>query len=167
MINPILAERAFNYANKKHVIVATDRKLGSGQDGCVFKSSRHTAVKAFERIENFENELICYQRLEAEGIKKLGPFAVPELIGFSGVELVIEMSIVAPPFFLDFGKVWIDRKPDFSAEAIADKEAECADLYGERWGEVQFALAILKRLGIYYTDVRLGNITFGPDSASG
>jgi len=167
MINPILAEHALVYANKKDITVTTDRKLGSGQDGCVFKSSRHTAVKAFERIENFDNELICYQRLEAEGIKKLGPFAVPELIGFSGVELVIEMSIVSPPFLLDFGKVWIDRKPDFSAEALADKEAECADLYGERWGEVQLALAVLKRLGIYYTDVRLGNITFGPESVEG
>ncbi|MEM7477033.1 MAG: hypothetical protein AAF483_18775 [Planctomycetota bacterium] len=73
--------------------------------------------------------------------------------------LVIEMTIVEPPYILDFGKVYFDdRKPDFSPEVLADYEAECAEWFGENWSVVQSALSSLESFGILYVDARPSNL---------
>lgn len=75
--------------------------------------------------------------------------------------LVIEMSLVKPPFLLDFASVHLDRAPDFSADAIEIWNQEKAEMFGPRWAEVREVLRVLKeKHGIYLSDVKIGNIAF-------
>ena len=96
------------------------KPLGVGTDGAVWYTTRFTALKAFYKERNFELELECYHRLHAAELQKVGGFWVPQLIGHDAHLLVIEMSIVKPPYVLDFGKVYLDRQPDFSPEVLRD-----------------------------------------------
>jgi hypothetical protein len=117
-----------------------------------------------EREHNYRLERESYQRLQAAGVTELRGFAVPELIDFDDELLVIEMTIVSPPFLLDFGKVHFDRRPEFSAETLADWRESMQELFEDRWPEVRLLLAALERYGIYYLDAKPGNIMFGPSS---
>ena len=85
--------------------------LGYGSDGSVWHSSRRTAVKAIYHRKNYDHELECYRRLKAAGIRHVGMFDVPFLEDFDDDVLVIEISVVQPPYLLDFGKVYLDQEP--------------------------------------------------------
>ena len=87
---------------------------------------------------------------------------MPKLLDFDDNLLVVEMTIVSPPFLLDFGKVHLDRRPEFSAETIAEWRESMKELFEDRWPEVRLLLAALERYGIYYLDAKPGNIMFAP-----
>src|SRR5688572_17802578 len=115
-----IEDRAHLYAKAKHIELNFDHPLGSGIDGRVWPSNRGTAVKVLERQHNYLLERECYQRLHAVEVTDLRGFAVPELVDFDDELLVVEMTIVSPPFLLDFGKVHLDRRPEFSTETVAE-----------------------------------------------
>jgi hypothetical protein len=74
---------------------------------------------------------------------------------------VIEMSIVTPPFVLDFAKASLDRPVDFTQEALDLWREEKREQFGERWDEVVRIMSWLSReLGVYLHDVNPYNITF-------
>lgn len=79
--------------------------LGYGSDGSVWTTSRHTAVKALYFQKNFDHELECYLRLKQANVRSIGLFDIPILEDFDKKLMVLEMSIVQPPYLLDFGKV--------------------------------------------------------------
>ena len=151
---------AQEYARRQSIDVDLESPLGYGTDGAVWKSSRKSAVKAIERPDNYRLELVSYQRLQAAGVRNIRGFAVPQLIDHDDELLVIEMTIVSPPFLLDFGKVHFDRRPEFSAETIAEWRESMQELFEDRWPEVRLLLAGLERYGIYYLDAKPGNIMF-------
>jgi hypothetical protein len=70
------------------------------------------------------------------------------------------MSVVKPPYVLDFASAYLDARPDFSPEVLADRAAENAELFGQRWPEVELIIAAFERYGIYLVDVHPGNIKF-------
>ena len=155
MTSPIsLTQRAEQYANQYDINVRFDRQLGFGNDGSVWETDQNSAIKSFEREVNYIQERRCYQRLAELGVEDVGNFAIPCLIGYDEVLWVIEMDIVSPPFLLDFGKAYLDRPPDYPAEAMVDWEAERKELFGDRWGQVQEALSWLQSYGIYYYDAK-------------
>jgi hypothetical protein len=157
-------ERAEEYAKARNITLDFDRPLGSGIDGRVWPSNRDTAAKVFERQHNYLLERECYQRLQAAQVSKLRNFAVPKLVDFDDNLLVVEMTIVSPPFLLDFGKVHLDRRPEFSAETLAEWRESMQELFEHQWPEVRLLLAALERYGIYYLDAKPGNIMFAPSS---
>ncbi len=59
----------------------------------------------------------------------LAGFVLPYLIDYDNILQVVEMSIVAPPCVLDFGKAYLDNPPDFSDEVLATLWAERAAAY--------------------------------------
>lgn len=132
--------------------------LGVGTDGAVWYTTRFTAVKAFHKPRNFELELECYRRLQATELQSICGFWVPQLIGHDASLLVIEMSIVKPPYVLDFGKVYLDRQPDFSTEVLHDWRQQQQELWGDLFPTVQSILRRLQSLGIFYADPKPGNI---------
>jgi hypothetical protein len=134
------------------------KTLGFGQDGHVFLSHSNTAIKVFARLSNFELEVECYERFLDYDVHAIREFAVPRLRGYDRNLMVIEMSLVEPPFILDYGKVYLDRKPDFSAEVLEDWEADYAERWGSEWVKVQLVLHALRRYGIFYMDPKPGNI---------
>ncbi len=157
-----LLKRAVEYCNYKGTTLIEEPQLGAGTDGTVWQSSVRTAIKSFERIQNYRDELECYQRFQAAKINQLKQFAVPELEGFSDELMVIEMSIVQPPFLLDFGKVYLDQPPAYFQDKALMKNwlEECRGLFGRNWPEVQSLLYQLRSFGIYYVDPKPANIRF-------
>ncbi|MDA1053858.1 MAG: hypothetical protein O3C40_25700 [Planctomycetota bacterium] len=158
-----LAQRASDYAAFRNTSVRFDRQLGFGNDGQVWQSHRKSAIKVFERFGNYNREVACYQRLRDLNIDEVGNLSVPRLVDFDEELLVVEMTIVTPPFLLDFGKAYLDQPPDYSAEVLEDWERERVELFGDRWSEVREALSWLRSIGIYYYDAKPGNITFADE----
>jgi hypothetical protein len=133
--------------------------LGDGTDGRVWKTDKKTAIKVFERQQNFETELACYQLLKERGVYEIQGYAIPRLLDYSREWMVIEMEIVEPPYILDFGKAYFKRqRPQFSPEVMRETRAAQIELWGDYWPEIRSILAKLEALGIYHTDPKPGNI---------
>lgn len=139
------------------------RNLGYGQDGSVWETSDRTAIKCFDREENFRREAACYERLAANGVTSISGCVLPEMIRFNQPRLLIEMEIVSPPYILDFGKAYIDDPPEFPAEIMAEhREIQREKWNMEDWKRVQMIVWELEQHGIYYLDTKPGNIKFRP-----
>jgi hypothetical protein len=160
-----LLERAESYAHRKRILIQSKDMLGYGSDGSVWGSSVQTAVKAFNRERNYLDEVECYRRLRAAGVTEIGMFNVPVLEGYDDELLVIEISIVQPPYLLDFGKVYLDRQPVdlYDEQMMENATAEWRERFGDRWDKVSAAMYWLRQYGIYYYDPRPGNIWFGDE----
>jgi hypothetical protein len=130
-------------------------------DGGVWKTSRNTAVKVFELQSSYARERDCYCRFMHAQVNQLAGFDVPELVDFQDQLSVLEMTLVAPPCILDFAKAWLDQPADFTAEVLAEAEAEQRELFtDDQWPLVRKVLAALRGHGIYYYDVKPQNVMF-------
>jgi hypothetical protein len=163
--NAELQARAESYANSKQIRIIRKDMLGYGSDGNVWRSSARTAIKVLNRAESYHVELECYRRLKADDVREICGFNVPMLIGWDDHLLVIEMTIVQPPYLLDFGKVYLDDPPTYlyDQQLMANAIAEWRERFGRRWSKVNSAIGMLKKYGIYYFDPRPGNICFGDE----
>ena len=150
--------RATEYCSSRHSLPDFDNLLGTGQEGFVWRTDQDSAIKVYDRFANFERELRCYEILKRNGIFEIDGFTIPELLGYDADLLVLEMSIVAPPYILDFGKAYVGSKPEFPTEVMEDYDAEREDWFEGNWPLVQSALSSLEVYGIYYSDARPGNI---------
>lgn len=155
-------ERAEQFLALLDASARLGKRLGYGNDGEIWATTTNAAVKIFEREPNYRRELNCYRRLYDKSVDKIEGFSVPVLLANDDQLLAIAMTIVAPPYLLDFGKAYLDARPDFSAEVIAEWEAERAELFEPgQWQQVQTLLRSLQGLGIYYYDAKPANICFG------
>lgn len=138
-------------------------RLGFGLDGVVWQTDRQSAIKVFERAAAYQIERDVYQRLLQCQVTEINGHAVPVMIGHDDELHVIEMSLVQPPYLLDFAKAQLDRSPelDFPREVMVERHEHWAELFDERWPAV---LAIMdeleRRCGIHLLDVNPSNITF-------
>lgn len=137
-----------------------DNLLGKGEEGFVWRTNQDSAIKVYDagRLRNFTTELTCYEILEENQVSEIEGFTVPHLLGRSEELLVIELSIVSAPYVLDFGKAYINFPPDFSAEVLADYDAEREEMFEGNWDLAQSAIGALQWYGIYYSDARPSNI---------
>jgi hypothetical protein len=160
-----LLSRAEEYCDSRRILLTGKDMLGYGSDGSVWRSSRHTAVKALFHTKNFEHELECYQRLKSAGVQHIGLFDVPFLEDFDTRLMVLEISIVRPPYLLDFGKVYLDHPPThlYDEQIMANAREEWYERFGKRWCKVEHAMRLLEHYGIYYYDPRPGNVCFGDE----
>jgi hypothetical protein len=137
--------------------------LGQGKDGGVWSTTVYSAVKAHERGESYRAERNAYMRFRDVGLDEVNGFAVPALLDFDDDLLVIEMTIVPPPFVVDFASVVLDIDP----ELIEDEGHTLEDLVRERFGDdrVGDVLGIrdelIVRAGAYLSDLHGHNIKFG------
>lgn len=138
-----------------------EQRLGFGKDGIVWASSVATAIKGYVRADIFARELQCYQRLGQHEVQEILGHRVPALLDWSDEQWVIEMTIVKPPFLLDFASAYLDDPPDFSPEVIEEWRQEKIEQFSSHWPTVEAALELLQtRFGIYLLDVHPGNMTF-------
>jgi hypothetical protein len=141
------------------------KALGSGVEGFVFQSSDSTALKVFTHVEKFNIELAAYQRLHARGIIEVLGFAIPRLVNFDPNLLVIEMTIVQPPFLLDFARARLDSPHDFVEEQEEAWWEQIQANFGDRFQVAQDVFYALQRIsGIYYYDLAPRNMNFGDPS---
>ncbi len=140
-------------------------RLGFGIHGTIFAAKNNikagkTAIKALHEGEFYLRERNAYQRLHAAGISEIAGFNVPQLIRFDDKLLIVEMTVVARPFLLDFAGAYLDAPPEFSEEIWNEWESEKREQFESRWPIVQGALAALEDLDIYMVDVSPTNIAF-------
>ncbi len=116
-------------------------------------------MKVHTRAESFEKELAVYLRLQDQGVIDIQGFAVPRLVGFDSKLLVVEMSIVKPPFLLDFAQTTLDQPPDFDMEEYWERVRE---RFEDRFQLVESVFwELVHKHGVYYWDLKPGNIEFG------
>lgn len=139
--------------------------LGAGKDGTVYFVSGGDrvarAVKVFQRDDLYRQEARVYQRLAEHGVKRLAGHSVPVLVDHDDELGVIEMTVVTPPYILDFASCALDAAPVFPSHVVREREAHWLSVFGmERWRRVQGILSALRRMGIHYMDPNKKNIAF-------
>lgn len=149
--------------------LTVDSCLGVGTQGSVFLCilpfqtptfNGQVAVKIHEHEIAYNREVRVYLRLRDLQIEEVGGHMVPQLINHDDEFLAIEMTIVSPPFCLDFGGAYLDRPPDYSPEVWEDWRKMKSEAFEEDWPKVQNILAEFQSMGIYIADVNPGNIKF-------
>ena len=161
MVDPDRPEyrRTISYASERGFAIVD--LLGFGIDGRIYMTSVFSVVKAFEREAAYRNERDVYFRLREHGVSSVGGHAVPQLLGWDDERRVIEMSLVQPPYLLDFAKARLDEPPDCPEEVMQERRAHWADLFGDRWPQVVHVMRELeRRCGIHLLDPNPRNITF-------
>lgn len=149
-------ERAEQYAARHEIQLQSE--LGFGNQGTVFSTSRKSAIKVHERESFYQRERDVYFRLYQHHVSRVCGCAVPTLIDYDNNLLILEMTVVARPFVLDFASAYLDSRPDYSPEVMQDWQQEKQELFDEHWPDVQLILTQLERIGIYLYDVHPGNI---------
>jgi hypothetical protein len=135
--------------------------LGEGTDGRVWFVDDNSVIKAFHRVHNYRTELGCYQRLMEKGVAKIDGLSVPQLIEYSHELAIIEITLVQPPYLLDFGKAYLDEPAPYSPEQLEEWRDDWARYFPvEDLPRVRKVLAILKGYGIDYVDPKPWNIRF-------
>jgi len=155
------------YALRRNIKLG--ERLGFGVHGTVFAAEDNTkpgffAVKFHREERPFERECRVYQRLREEQTTRILGFNVPQLLRIDQEFRAIDMTIVRPPFLLDFADALLDEAPDFSEDVLRRWEEDKMEIFGERWPEVTRILAALQALGVCLLDINPGNISFPEES---
>lgn len=163
MTSPDIDRRVKDYQIAKNAIA--EFCLGIGTQGSVFafrnlSHSERFAVKFHERERAYYQELDVYLRLRELQIDSIRGHVVPQLLHYDDELLAIEMTIVSPPFCLDFGGAYLDRPPEYSPEVWADWREMKSEAFENNWPKVESILAEFRSYGIYIADVNPGNIRF-------
>lgn len=160
----IVLRRFASYAVRRSL--RSSRLLGSGKDGVVHEADGNgfpgfVAVKSFRREAGYARERDVYLRLRELNMRRVRVCHVPWLVAWDDELMTIEMSMVMPPFALDFADAYLDDEaPQFSGEVWADWDRKLDEDFGSRAAEVRRMLAVLRASGIEWLDVHPGNIRF-------
>ncbi|HVC95813.1 MAG TPA: hypothetical protein VND64_19130 [Pirellulales bacterium] len=158
-------DRAQKFAAKQGLTLG--QSLGFGVHGRVWATDCKSAVKAFAPDRpHYARERDIYLRLEERSVSEIRGFHVPQLLGFDDELWIIEMSIVRPPFALDFAGAYLDERPDFSEETWAEWETDKQEQFGANWPHVRLVLAAFERYGIFISDVTPNNIRFAEEASN-
>ena len=149
-------ERAAIYADVRKLTI--DKNFGGGVDGVVVGTTKGTAIKSFNHPQLYQQELAVYRYLTKEEIFSVCDFQIPKLIDQSDDHLVIEMTIVTPPFVLDFVGAKLEEPEPFPEEIMEEWRAERREVFGSDWPLVNRVMYALSKRGVYLTDIHLGNI---------
>ena len=114
--------------------IQTHDLIGYGLDGFVWQTNRASVVKVCRHANLFERELSVYQRLAELGLHQLQGFRIPSLLDQDAECWVLELSLVAPPFILDFAAASLGKQP---AEMSSDEWlGEKRRMFGTDWADV-------------------------------
>src|SRR4051812_17420422 len=139
-------------------------ELGAGKDGTIYGTSRGTAIKVHARVESYTSERDVYFRLRDRQIRRILTFNIPRLKNYDDDCLVLEMSIVTPPYLLDFASAWLDTPPDFSREVINEWHDRLRESFGARFPDIMNLLETLaNQAGGFMLDIHPHNVKFEPD----
>ena len=156
-----LDRRALEYCRRAGLEIA--HLLGGGVHGIVYAvrnqhAGARSAIKVHGREQYYQRERNVYHRLAREGVSSIRGFTVPEKLAQDDELFVIVMTIVTPPYVLDFAGAHLDKAPDFSEEVMRDWLAEKVEQFGADWSTVQAVLRELEGAGVFMEDVSPANI---------
>jgi hypothetical protein len=135
--------------------------VGEGKDGMVWSTNRRSAVKFHFQEESYRIERDAYIRLRDCDATRIAGVALPELHEYDDVLLAIEMTVVAPPYCVDFASAIFDNPPDFNEDEGHTFEDFIRDRFDERADEaLAFYYELAQRTGIYLPDLHRDNLKF-------
>jgi hypothetical protein len=140
MDDETLLEIAHLYASR-HALEIRE-SLGSGIHGIVrlLKSNNEPAERALKlhrHSDPYYREKTVYQHLHAKRVDQILGFRIPKPLRFNDEFLAIEMTIVTPPFILDFASARLNNPLQFSEEIWADWKATKQEEFGSDWPTVE------------------------------
>ena len=140
-------------------------RVGFGIHGIVFMVEGNTelgtaALKVHFSREPYLREVSIYERVAAMDITEIRGFEVPCLLDCDDELMALKMTVVTPPFVLDFAGAYLDFPPQFSDEIWADWEGKNQEQFGADWPMAQIILDDLKDIGIHMLDPSPNNICF-------
>ena len=140
-------------------------RLGTGIHGIVFAVDGNAefgpaALKVHYFTEPYLRERRAYERLKELGVSEIHGFEVPHLLDFDDESLALKMTIVMPPFVLDFAAAYMDSAPEFSDEIWQEWTRRNEEQFGPDWPMARMILAKLRVLGIDMHDPSPANIRF-------
>ena len=136
-----------NYASRYGVEFR--ETLGTGIHGTVYvveskAEPGRRALKLHRDVGAYKREKAVYERLRERRMDAILGFDIPVPLRFDDDFMAIEMSIVMPPFVLDFAGASLDVSPEFSEEIWADWEISKREQFGSNWETVLAILAALQ-----------------------
>ena len=157
----VLVRRAEEYARR--VDAELGPELGYGVHGIVLtlesgSRTRRPAIKVFERERFYRRERDVYFRLAEEEVASLRGCTVPEMLRYDDELCVIEMTVVTPPYVLDFAGAYLDEEPGYSPEILRDWESQKEEQFDTDWPHVRGILRDLEKHGVYLMDVSPSNV---------
>jgi hypothetical protein len=139
-------------------------RLGEGKDGQVFQTATMSAVKFLHEVHYYNREIRAYRLLKELQITRIAGFKVPELVRDDDTIWAIEMTIVRPPFILDFVSAHTDEEIEwmgFTEDVVSEREAFWQERFGERWLKVsQIRDEFHRQTGLTLLDLSHNNIRF-------
>jgi hypothetical protein len=139
-------------------------RLGEGKDGEVFQTDCLTGVKFLHVLDHYNREVRAYRVLASLKIDNIAGQNVPRLVRCDDTLLAIEMSIVQPPFIVDFVSAYTDEeieKLGFDEDVIAERQIFWQERFGDRWPKVMTICDQFHRLtGLTLLDLSHNNIRF-------
>lgn len=135
-----------------------EKQIGGGFDGVVLGTNVATAIKSLNNKELYRQERDVYLYLKEKEIWQVNAFHIPQLINCDDELLVIEMTLVSPPFLLDFAGASLKGRTNFEPEIWEEWKEEKREQFESDWPEVQQALWTLEGLGVFMNDVHPGNV---------
>lgn len=150
-----ILDRRNTYCSRHNVVIQFDEP-DWGLDAYLWRTNTETIVKVHWYHDRFQKELATYQRLVERKIARLKGFEFPQLVDYDEELHILELSIVSPPYILDFVEVGIGKRPpNFDLDRI---ETQQSKQFGKDWPDVKRLLEALMQIGIYYDDVHNKNI---------
>ena len=143
-------------------------ELGAGVHGIVFATECQSefaarpvqsAVKVHRSETGYLRERDVYHRLQSHQVSNVRGCNVPQLLRYDDSRWVIEMTVVARPFLLDFAGALLDFPPDFSDEVRTDWLAEKREQFGDTAGrKLRRYWRHWKYNGVFMLDVSPANV---------
>ena len=140
-------------------------RLGFGIHGIVYRVEHNAlpgslALKIHYSKGPYRREKEIYERLKEAAVLEILGFRVPQLIGFDDTFSALELTIVKPPWVLDFAGAWLDFPPEFPDEVWDDWRRKNEEQFGADWPVARLILSELEDLGIHMHDPSPANIHF-------
>jgi hypothetical protein len=137
----------------------------SDSNGIVFAvkgqfQTAERAVKLHRFDEPYARERDVYARLMEFDLSVISGLRVPRLLRWDNEWLALEMTIVKPPYILDFASGFLDFAPSFPDDVWEDWEIKNREQFGDDWTRAQSVMADLREYGIYMLDPSPSNICF-------
>lgn len=149
-------DRAELYAKQHNVTITLE--LGGGYDGYVVGTDSGTVIKSLNSPTLYRNELKVYRHLKKLGISELSGFRIPKLIDSDDDNSIIVMTLVKPPYAVDFACASLTKWPQFEPEIMEEWRNQKREEFGDDWSAVKRLMFAFESRGIFLSDVHPRNI---------
>jgi hypothetical protein len=139
------------------------KQLGWGNEGLVYATTSKTAIKVYLHENLYKNEKRVYERLSENSVTSVHGFSVPIFVAASDELRALEMTVVMPPFIIDFAGAYLDKRPPYAydEEIMESWEEAGREQFGdERWSKAKSVMAVFAGMRIYLNDVHNRNLIF-------